>query len=192
MPAVFNKFNNFSCEAWPNFLCNFKSAFLLSLLFMLLSTVIWCWAFVEWIRVPVRGSLCLFWHETHTKGLCARFPTSLEEDKGRKVPEWREGVIWQKEAEQKSGQKSGEADSRERQLLESVDSDVGLTNIRGWVSIPGDFVGVSRIHARDSSQNDRKVSQISPFLHLELIQVHVCLFSFLPPSRLCMLCFVCL
>ena len=35
-----------------------------------------------------------------------------------------------------------------------------------------------------------KVSQTFPFLHLELTQV--CLFSFLPPSRLCMLCFVCL
>ena len=43
----------------------------------------------------------------------------------------------------------------------------------------------------DSLQNARKVSQTSLFLRLELTQVRVCLFSFLPLSRLCMLCFVC-
>ena len=43
----------------------------------------------------------------------------------------------------------------------------------------------TRIHTRDSSQNARKVSQTSSFLCLELTQVRVCLFSFLPPSRLC-------
>ena len=33
-----------------------------------------------------------------------------------------------------------------------------------------------RIHAHNSSQNAGKVSQTSPFLHLELTQVRVCLF----------------
>ena len=41
---------------------------------------------------------------------------------------------------------------------------------------------------RYSLQKARKVSQTSPFLCLELTQDRVCLFSFLPPSRLCMLC----
>ena len=36
--------------------------------------------------VPVRGFLCLFWRETHTKGLRARFPTRPEEDEGRQSP----------------------------------------------------------------------------------------------------------
>ena len=33
--------------------------------------------------VPVRGSLCLFWRETHAKGVRARLPTTLEEDEKR-------------------------------------------------------------------------------------------------------------
>ena len=40
--------------------------------------------------VPVRGPLCLFWRETHTKGLCVRLPTKPEEDEGRKVPQTTE------------------------------------------------------------------------------------------------------
>ena len=32
-------------------------------------------------RIP-----CLFWRETHTKGLRARFPTRLEEDEERQGP----------------------------------------------------------------------------------------------------------
>ena len=49
----------------------------------------------------------------------------------------------------------------------------------------------ARIHARDSSQSARKVSQTSPFLSLELTQVRISLFSFLQPSRLCMSFFMC-
>ncbi len=41
--------------------------------------------------MPVRESLCLFWRESHTKGLHARFPTRPEEDEGKKVPESRKG-----------------------------------------------------------------------------------------------------
>ena len=39
------------------------------------------------VWVPVRGSLCLFWRVTHTKGLCVRFPTRSKENEGRKVQE---------------------------------------------------------------------------------------------------------
>ena len=53
----------------------------------------------------------------------------------------------------------------------------------------------AQIHAHassaDGTENCTKVSQNSPFLRLELTQVRVCLFSFLPPSQLCMLCFMC-
>ena len=41
-------------------------------------------------RVPIRRFLYLFWCETPTKGLRARFPTRPEEDEGRKVREWTE------------------------------------------------------------------------------------------------------
>ena len=58
---------------------------------------------------------------------------------------------------------------------------------RSW-GLRGNFAW---IHARGSSQNFREVSQTSPFLRLELTPVRICMFSFLPPSRLCMLCFVC-
>ena len=49
----------------------------------------------------------------------------------------------------------------------------------------------ARTHVRDSLQMNRKLHKSLTILHLELIQVHVYLFSFLPSSRLCMLCFVC-
>ena len=44
-----------------------------------------------WVWVPVRGSLCLFWRETNTKGLRAIFPTRPEEDKGRQGPRAEQG-----------------------------------------------------------------------------------------------------
>ena len=112
-----------------------------------------CWAFVVWVWVPVRGSLCLFWRETHTKGLRARFPTSPEEDEGRKVPERKKGVRRRNQnregsrtdqlREQGSRQKSGEADGRERPPLEPIDWDAGLANVKRWVSILCSFVGIS-------------------------------------------------
>ena len=49
----------------------------------------------------------------------------------------------EKWTEQTNRQKSGEADGQERRLLKPVDSDAGLVNVRGWVSIPGDLVWVS-------------------------------------------------
>ena len=66
--------------------------------------------------VPVRGSLCLFWRETHTKGLCARFPTRPEEDEGMKDPESTEVDRTDQSTEQESRQKSGEAVSQEKDV----------------------------------------------------------------------------
>ena len=43
--------------------------------------------FVVWVWVSASQKITLFWRETHTKGLSARFPTRPEEDEGRKVPE---------------------------------------------------------------------------------------------------------
>ena len=53
----------------------------------LLTIVILLWnvaRFSGW--VPVRGFRCLFWRETYTKGLRARFSTRLEEDEGKQGP----------------------------------------------------------------------------------------------------------
>ena len=94
-------------------------------------------------------------------------------------------------AGESSHQKSGEVEGWKRRLLGSLDSDVELANVRGWVSVPGGFVRISLVYtfaiAHRCTESYTKVSQTSSFLRLELTQVHVCLLSFLPPSRLCML-----
>ena len=45
-------------------------------------------------------------------------------------------------AGESSRQKLGEADRRERWLLGPVDSEADLANVRRWVSVPGNFVGI--------------------------------------------------
>ena len=137
--------------------------------------------------MQVRRFLCLFWRETHTKGLRARFPTRLEEDEGRKVP-WRtEETRTEKEAEQRCVQNRGVSRSEQETaricgLRRRVGQRERMSQHSWWFC--GNF---TRIHACDSSQNARKVSQTSLLLRLEQTQVRICLFSFLPPSRLCML-----
>ena len=84
----------------------------------------------------------------------------------------------EKEAEQRSWQNRGSQQSREeRWMLEPVDSEAGLANMRGWVSIPGGFVGISLEYtltlAHRCTESHAKVSQTSPFLHLELTQVRL-------------------
>ena len=151
-----------------------------------------CWVFLVWVWVLVRGSLCLFWRETYTKGLHARFSTRLDEDEGRQGPkEKRERGSQEKEEEQRSG--LNRPVSRRKRSTAGTCEHRGLVSQRERMSQrPWWFCGnFARIHARDSSQNARKVSQTSPFLRKELTRVCVCLFSFLPPSRLCVLCFEC-
>ena len=106
------------------------------------------------IRFCGRGFGCqsedpfvLFWCEIHTKGLRAKFPTRPEEDEGRKVPVSKEGGRT-KRTEQGNG-KSTAVSRREQstevggsRLLGPVGPEAGLTNVRGWISIPGDFVGI--------------------------------------------------
>ena len=98
------------------------------------------WHSLLWVWVPVKGLFCLFWHETHTKGLRARFPTTPEEDEGRKIPEGTEGDRTEKGRGQGGGQTR--AVGRREQELELVDSEAGLANVRGWVSVPRGFVGI--------------------------------------------------
>ena len=83
--------------------------------------------------VSVRWFLCLLWCETHTKGLCTRLPTRLEEDEERQGPR----------AVNKS---QGKVTVRERQLLSEelgpVNPEAGSASMRGWVSVLGSCVGI--------------------------------------------------
>ena len=85
---------------------------------------------------------------------------------------------------------------RREQEQRPVDSEAGLANVRGWVSVPGGFVGISLEYtlaiAHRCTESYTKVSKTSLFFRLELKQACVCLLSFLPPSQLCILCFLCL
>ena len=67
------------------------------------------------VLAPLRRSLCLFWRETHTKGLRTRSPTRLEE--GRKVQEKTEELIKKGRREQLTWDSGPENDtvSRRRQ-----------------------------------------------------------------------------
>ena len=62
-----------------------------------------------------------------------------------------------------------------------VDPEAGLANVRGWVSVPGGCIGILlgyTLAIARSTENHTKVSQTSPFLHLELTQVRDRLFFF--------------
>ena len=134
--------------------------------------------------VPVRRFLCLFWHETHIKGLRVR----LGEDEGKqgsKAVNRREAnraVSWREQTTEVGVKPT----VRERRLLGPVGPEARLANVRGWVSIPGGGVGISfeytLVIAHRCTESYAKVSQTSPFLRLELTQVRDFLFSFLPPS----------
>ena len=79
----------------------------------------------------------------------------------------------------------GKTTVRERRLLSEelgpVDSKPRTVNARGWVSVPGGCVGISlgyTLAIARCTENHTKVSQTSPFLHLELTKVRACLFFF--------------
>ena len=126
-------------------------------------------------RVPIRGSLYLFWCETHTKGLRARSTTR----RGKECPRGEQGS-------QRIGQSTKDGGSR---LLACVDPEAGSANVKRCQCSWWSYGIFARIHARDSSQNAWKVSQTSPFLRLELTQVRVCSLFFHPLGCLC--CVLC-
>ena len=123
--------------------------------------------FDEWhsflrVWVPFRGFLCLFWRETHTKGLCARFPTRPEEDEERKGP-W--AVNWiRQSAEESSQQKPGEGDGQRKAAAKrgvgtyepgSQVSQRERISQRSWWLCRN----FARIHARDSPQIHRMLEK---------------------------------
>ena len=98
--------------------------------------------------VPVRGSLCLFWRETHSKGLHPRSPTRPKEDEwsqeNREVDRTEQSTeVGESRESREEGSRLIGAVCRREQELESVDSKAGLANGRWWVSVPGGFVGIS-------------------------------------------------
>ena len=110
-----------------------------------------------------------FWCETHTKGLHVRLPTRSEENEGRQGT--RVENRWRQSTEERS-----------QREVEPVDPKAGFVNVRGWVSVPGDCVGISFGYmltiAHICTESYTKVSQTSPFLRLELTQIRACWFFF--------------
>ena len=132
------------------------------------------------MRNPHKGLAREISHETG-RGRGKESPRVKRRRQNREV-DWTDQSTEQTRAENR-------AVSKREQELGCVVSDAGLTNVR-WVSIPGNFVEISLeytlVIASRCTESCTKVSQTAPFL-----RVRVWLFSFLPPSRLCMLCFVC-
>ena len=95
-----------------------------------------------------------------------------------------EGGRQQKSAEQNRAvnRREQSREVRGSQLLGPVNPEARLANVREWVSVPGGFVGIlfeytfTIVHRCTESYT--KVSQTFLFLHLELTQVHDCLFLF--------------
>ena len=122
--------------------------------------------------VPLRGFLCLFWRENHTKGWRARFPIRPKEDEGRQGPNRAVGRRNQSTEEgrtdQDSQQKRTEKGSRPKREVKRA----GACGLRGrgdqrermsqrswWLC--GNF---ARIHARDSSQKHRMLGKCHKLL----------------------------
>ena len=96
----------------------------------------------------------------HTKDIHARLSTRPEEDERRQDCRTEE-----------TSQQNRAVSRREREL-EPVDSEAGLANVRGWVNVPGGFVGISLEYtlalAHRCTDSYAKVSQTSPFSLLDL------------------------
>ena len=147
------------------------------------------WHSFLWVWMPFRGSLSLFWRETHTKGLRARFPIDRKRTEGgsrqRKADNRSRQNIPGESSEQGSRQKRAEA--RACGLRGRVGQCERMSQRSWWLC--GNF---TQIHNHTSPQIHRKLHKSVTNSSLLMLRVRVCLFSFLPPSRLCMLCFVCL
>ena len=121
--------------------------------------------------VLVRGFLCPFWCETHTKGLRARFPTRPEDEEERQGPR---AVNSRNELEQ-----SGKGYNQRKAAAKW---GVRTWGPRGRVSIPGSCVGIFKymLVTDTEAKNAKDVPKTPPFLCLGLTQIRACLFFFLP------------
>ena len=128
------------------------------------------------------GSLCLFWRESHTKGLSARSPLRPEVDEGREVPEKTERAVDKgglkrtvRRREQKMPvDRTGQKRWLSRSDQSASDSSQEMSQHSLWLC--GSF---ALIQARDSRQMHgelHKSATNSFLLRLELTQVCVCSF----------------
>ena len=90
--------------------------------------------------VPVRESLCLFWRETHTKGLCARSPTRPE-GHGKEGPRDQSTgeVSQQKDAvsrreQKKPVDKTGQSGDESR-----AEKETSQQKSKRWLLVPADL-----------------------------------------------------
>ena len=153
------------------------------------------WAFIVlvWVSARQKIPLSVLGRNPH-KELAREIFHETGRGRGKEGPwENREGSRKEKRAEKRPGQRKRQSAGESRWLLGCVDLDDGFANVRRWVGIPGDFVGISHedtlVIACRCRESCTKVSQTSPFLRLELTQVHVCLFVcslfFLPLGCVC-------
>ena len=145
------------------------------------------WQVLRWecgtmLGICFYGCGCLFWRKTLIKGLRVRFPPRKAKSQSR--------------TEETSRQ--NRAVSRREQELGACGLRAGLANVRGWVSVLDGFVGISLEYALAIAHRCResytKVLQTSPFLHMELTQVHACFFVLLffhPLGCVCSVLWVC-
>ena len=137
------------------------------------------WAFAVWVWVWVNDSqkipLSVLARNPHKELVCE---ISHETGRGR----GKEGP--RSDNRRRENREGNRTAGESRQLRGCVVPEARLANMRGWVSIPGDFLGISLEYilalAHRRTESYVKVSQISPFLRLELTQVRVCLFVFYP------------
>ena len=133
-----------------------------------------------WEWMPVRGFLCLFWLEIHTKGLRTRFPTRPEEDNEGPRAEQKKAVNRRRQsARVSSRQKSGKANGQ-RKATAWTCASIGWVgqhermNQHSWW-LCRNFAG---IHACNSQQMHRKLHKsVTNFtLHMLRANPSPCLF----------------
>ena len=145
------------------------------------------WAFVVWVWVSASQKIPSFWCETYTNGLRAWFPTKPEEDEGRKEGPRREQKKPVKRRKQNVWTKQSTGESK--WLLGCIDRrpDWPTWEDESAWWLCGNFV---RIHTRDSLQMHGELHKSVTNFSFPVLRANPspCLFSFLPPSRLCFVC----
>ena len=119
------------------------------------------------------------------KAYAQNFPP--EEDKGRKVRESTE--VDRRDQGIKTDQSTEQGSRQKRAGARTYGLRSRFTNVRGRVSVPCGFVGISLEYtlalAHRCTESYARVSQNSPFLRLELTQVCVCFLFFHPLGCVC-------
>ena len=135
-----------------------------------------------WVSASQRSPLSVLVRNPHR-----RFVRKISYETGRRRGKARSQGSQQKRAVSDS---RGKVTFRERRLLSEelgpVDPEAESASARGWVSVPGSYVGIFKY----TLVTDTEAQNL---LRLELTQVCACLFFFsFTPSVAYLLCLVCL